>query len=246
MLNHPFSIFPFKIKSYQSDQEGKLSLNSLFHLLQECAWDNARLNNFGYEYLESKNAFWVLSRVFVEMIEYPEWKDEIEIKTWPKGTDGFFAIRDFQITKNGKVIGNATSYWLILDKDSKRPKRLDNFNFIHENFLNESAISTKLEKISINSETTELERRKVYASDLDVNKHVNNATYVRWILDSYFSKSLKPIAEFEINFLSELLLNDEFIVCNTTDKSCDDFILKNTQDKEICKARFNYKKTSDN
>jgi medium-chain acyl-[acyl-carrier-protein] hydrolase len=236
MLNHPYSIFSFKIKSYQSDQNGKLTLYSLFHLLQECAWDNARLNNFGYEYLESKNAFWVLSRVKVEMKEYPEWKDEIEIKTWPKGTDGFFAIRDFQIFKNGKVIGNATSYWLILDKDSKRPKRLDDFNFIHENFLSESAIDKKLERISIGGNISKLEKRKVYTSDLDVNKHVNNATYVRWILDSYFSKGQNSILEFEINFTSELLLNDEFVVHKGEGGESNSFILKNIQDKEICKA----------
>ena len=238
MLNQPFSIFPFKIKSYQSDQNGKLTLYSLFHLLQECAQDNARLNNFGYEYLESKNAFWVLSRVLVEMKEYPEWKDEIEIKTWPKGVDGFFAIRDFQISKNGKVIGNVTSYWLILDKDSKRPKRLDDFNFIHENFLNESAIDKKLGKISVAGETSELEKRRVYSSDLDVNKHVNNATYVRWILDSYFSQNKKPLYGFEINITSELLLKDEFIVCKTADNEYDRYLLKNTQEKEICKAKF--------
>jgi acyl-ACP thioesterase len=238
MLNQPYSVFPFKIKSYQSDQNGKLTLYSLFQLLQECAWDNARLNNFGYEYLESKNAFWVLSRVLVEIKEYPEWKDEIEIKTWPKSADGFFAIRDFQISKNGEIIGNATSYWLILDKDSKRPKRLDDFNFIHENFLKETAIDKKLEKITIKSETSEVDKRKVYASDLDVNKHVNNATYVRWIVDSYFSQSFKSISEFEINFISELLLNDEFVVHISEDNENMSFILKNMQDKEICKARF--------
>jgi len=238
MLKHPFSVYSFKIKSYQSDQNGKLTLYSLFQLLQECAWDNARLNDFGYEYLESKNAFWVLSRVLVEMKEYPEWKDEIEIKTWPKSTEGFFAIRDFQLLKNGNVIGNVTSYWLILDKESKRPKRLDDFNFIHENFLKEKAINIKLNKIVIKDKTIELEKRKVFVSDLDVNKHVNNATYVRWILDSYYTQNSKPISEFEINFTSELLVNDEFIVCKNTNNEYDHFILKNTQEKEICKAKF--------
>ena len=236
MLDHPFSIFSFKIKSYQSDQNGKLNLHSLFQLLQECAWDNARLNNFGYEYLDLKNAFWVLSRVLVEIKEYPEWKDEIEIKTWTKGVEGFFAIRDFQISKNGKVIGNVTSYWLILDKESKRPKRLDDFNFVHENFLKESAINKKLGKIQVSGESLELEKRKVYTSDLDVNKHVNNATYVRWILDSYFSHNLKPIYRFEINFMSELLLNDKFVVFKSGNDENMSFVLKNTQDKEICKA----------
>lgn len=147
MLAHPFSNYNFSVKSYHSDQNGKLTLTSLFHFLQECAWDNARLNNFGYEFLDAANAYWVLSRVLVKIDNYPEWKDEINIKTWPKGTDGFFAIRDFKISRNDVVIGNATTFWLILDKESKRPKKLDNFNFIHENFLNESAIDQKLEKI---------------------------------------------------------------------------------------------------
>ena len=84
------------------------------------------------------------------MDEYPEWKDNIEIKTWPKGVDGLFAIRDFQIFRNGEIIGRATSYWLILDADSKRPKRLDDFNFIHENFFKEVAVEKSLSKITFN------------------------------------------------------------------------------------------------
>lgn len=109
MLKHPSGNYNFSIRSYHSDQNGKLTLPALFHFLQECAWDNARLNGFGYEFLKKENAFWVLSRVLVQMDEYPEWKDEIEIKTWPKGADGFFALRDFEIYCKGKIVGRATT-----------------------------------------------------------------------------------------------------------------------------------------
>jgi medium-chain acyl-[acyl-carrier-protein] hydrolase len=238
MLKYPFGVYKFPIKSYDSDQNGKLTLQALFHFLQECAWDNARMNDFGFEYLEKQNAFWVLSRIFVQINEYPEWKDEIEIKTWPKGVDGFFAIRDFQIKKGDKIIGNATSYWLILDKDSKRPKRLDDFNFVHENFVKEEAIKQNLGKLLYKGDLKELDRRKVYQSDLDVNKHVNNATYVRWILDSFFNATREPICEFEINFLNELMLNDEFIVNYGIDNDDYIYILKDLNQKEICKARL--------
>lgn len=59
MLKHPFGKYNFIVKSYDSDQEGKLNLPALFHFLQECAWNNALANGFGFEYLENENAFWV-------------------------------------------------------------------------------------------------------------------------------------------------------------------------------------------
>ncbi|HAN18626.1 MAG: hypothetical protein A2X13_13640 [Bacteroidetes bacterium GWC2_33_15] len=238
MLKHPFGIYNFPVKSYDSDQNGRLTLQTLFHFLQECAWNNARMNDFGYEYLEKENTYWVLSRVLVQINEYPEWKDEISIKTWPKGADGYFALRDFLIFKDDKVIGRATTSWLILDRETKRPRRLENFNFIHQNFLNESAIDKKPDKINLNTSLAELDRRKVYPSDLDVNKHVNNATYVRWMLDAYFSNHSKLISEFEINFLSELLMHDEFTVFESYTNEELFYILKTNQDKEVCKARL--------
>lgn len=238
MLKNPFGKYIFQIKSYDSDQNGQLTLPALFHFLQECAWENARANNFGYEFLEKNNAYWVLSRVLVQMDEYPQWRDEIEIKTWAKGVDRFFAIRDFQIYKNGKTIGNVTSYWLIVDKDKKRPRKPEDFNFVHENFLRESAIEQKPEKIKIDIDLTKNEERKVFYSDIDVNQHVNNATYVRWILDSWFSNHSEAIAEFEINFLSELILNDEFAVFAGKHKDSFFYALQDNKSRDICKARL--------
>lgn len=238
MLNFPFSKYKFDIKSYHSDQDGKLTLTALFHFLQECAWDNARLNDFGYEYLNKKNAFWVLSRILVQVDEYPNWKDEIEIKTWPKGTDGFFALRDFEVYKEDRIIARIISSWLILDQNSRRPCRLENYNFVHENFLQESAINQTLNKVVLKSDLIQADSRKVYSSDLDVNKHVNNATYVKWVTDSYCVRNSEVISEFEINFISELMLNDEFEVYlgnNEIDQFC---VLKNKQGKEVCKVRI--------
>lgn len=238
MLDFPFGVYDFIVKSYHTDQNGKLTLPTILHFLQECAWDNARANNFGFEDLEKQNAFWVLSKIYLEIDEYPDWKDEIQIKTWPKGIDGLFAIRDFQILRNNKVIGNATSYWLILDKTNGRPKRLENFNFLHDNFLKESAINQKLGKLVFKGSSIIQDQRKVYSSDLDINKHVNNATYVRWILDSYFSENNELIKEFEINFLNELRLNEEFAVDSSSNLDEKFYSLKNTNSKEICRARL--------
>jgi len=105
--------------------------------------------------------------------------------------------------------------------------------------LQESAIEQKPEKIKVDIDLMENEQRKVFYSDIDVNRHVNNATYVRWILDSWFSDNNEAIAEFEINFLSELKLNDEFAVFAGKQKDDYFYSLKDSQSgSDICKARF--------
>lgn len=152
----------------------------------------------------------------------------------------FFALRDFEVCSKERIIGRVTSSWLILDRDTN-PRKPESFNFIHENFISDYAIERKLDKINFNGETEELEQRKVYYSDLDVNKHVNNATYVRWILDSFFSNESKnEITEFEINFLLELSLNDKFTIHTINDENETYFILKNTNGREVCKAKIRY------
>ncbi len=238
MLKHPFGEYKFDIKSYNAGKDGNLTLPSLFLFLQECAWDNARLNDFGYEFLKSKNAFWVLSRILVQMDKYPVWKDEIKIKTWPKGTDGIFALRDFEIIEKENVIGRVTTSWLILDIDTKRPQKLDGFNFFHENFIKEEAIAERLGKINFTGGLEKLDVRKVYYSDLDINKHVNNASYVKWVVDTHFAeKNFQQINEFEINFISELALNDEFTLYqgqNTEGKKF--YVIKNEKGQDVCKV----------
>lgn len=234
MLKSPTSTYDFSIKSYEADQFGRMSLHTFFHYLQECAYLNALSNGFGYEFLEKENAYWVLTRVLVQIDKFPNWNDKIQIKTWPRGADGLFAVRDFELMKNGKVIGRISSYWMILDKDTRRPKRLDNYEFIRSDFVAEQAIGRKLEKVSLTGELELIGKRKVHFSDMDVNGHVNNATYVRWIMDAYSFNSKNAVKEFEINFLRELMLDDEFEVYKNMEAGQNKYAIKNIKGQEVC------------
>lgn len=80
---------------------------------------------------------------------------------------------------------------------------------------------------------------------MDVNKHVNNATYVKWILDSILTSSdHNQIIEFEINFMSELYLNNQFLVLATEVAGDSQYIVLNNAEnnREICRARIRFNK----
>ena len=240
MLKSPTSIYPFTIKSFNADYKGLLSMSSLFLFLQECAWENAMENGFGYEFVESENALWVLTRVLVKMDHLPKWKEDISIKTWPRHHDGLLAIRDYQIMKDDLVLGGVSSSWLILDKISKRPRKLADFPFSSYDFIQEKAIVSLPQKIMLPEGLKMLDQRKVYASDMDVNGHVNNATYVRWIFDAYFSGYQEQFKEFEINFLGELKLNDEFLIYEGNKNAQYFYLIKTLENNIVCTARIGF------
>jgi acyl-ACP thioesterase len=238
MLKSPSSTYNFSIKSYEADRNGKLSLHTFFHYLQECAYLNALSNGFGYEFLERENAYWVLTRVLVEIEDLPKWNDEIQIRTWPRGADGLFAVGDLGLSKASLVIGRVSSYWMILDRDSRRPKRIDQYQFIRSDFIPDKAIERKLEKIPLGDNSVEIGKRRVYASDIDVNGHVNNASYVRWLIDSFSENHHAKVKSFEINFLRELVLGDQFTILEEMQDSTYLYLIVNDKGQKVCLAKI--------
>jgi len=207
-IPNPVGTYPFHIKSYDADFKGRVTLEALFHYLQEVAWENARSNNFGYEFMQKEHAYWVLSKVRLELELLPQWNEDIKVQTWPKGGDGFFAFRDFLLHNEQGIFGRAASHWLIVDQQSKRPKKVNNYFFSNEHYCQDNALpDATLAKLSIAKDLAETEEKRVHFSDLDVNQHVNNATYVKWCLDALPMKRVKncPVQSIEINYLAELL-----------------------------------------
>lgn len=239
ILKNTEGIYDFTIKSYESDFLGNMTLPAFFLYLQECAWENAKQNDFGYEFVEEQGALWVLTKVKLKMKQYPKWKEAIKVRTWPRSPEGLFALRDYQLIKDEKIIGLVTSYWLILDKLSKRPRRIMDFDFAHQDFLCETALGESLGKIKIGIDPKEVDQRKVYPSDLDVNGHVNNASYVKWIIDAHSSIQNKEIKSFEINFLNELYINDSFLISCFVGENGYQYVIKNLlTGKPICYAEL--------
>lgn len=113
------------IHSYEIDFKSRLNIFSLFNYFQEIAWEHAGILHFGLEDLSKRNLFWVLSRVRVEIDRLPQWNEKIKLVTYPRGIDGLFALRDYEIyDSNDNRIISASSSWLILNAQNRRPVRL--------------------------------------------------------------------------------------------------------------------------
>jgi acyl-ACP thioesterase len=230
-------IFPI-----HTNEDGKLALSSLLDFLQKIAGEHADRLKFGVSNLNEANDTWVLSRLRVEVDKWPEKGETIVLKTWPKGIDRLFAVRDFQLyDKEGNVIARAASYWLVIDRQSKRPKMMANV-FRDLDYPGLSAIDQKLVKIPESNHSDYHSQIRSEENEIDVNGHVNNVWYANWIVNTLPDeiKNEKNITSFEINYLSEVfadeLVNIE-LGWNDDDKNLMLGSLKRS-DKEVCRVRI--------
>jgi len=240
----------YQVHVYETGPEGRLSLHSLFDYLQDIASDHAVKLGYGRDDLLKHNSFWVLSRIYAEISCWPSWGENILIKTWPRGTDRFFALRDFEINyTGGKSIARATSSWLIIDRDTKRIKRPDNnLSRLNSAMDDEKALprnAAKLEPSPSNYRRTHNFNVKI--SDLDINLHTNNARYLKWVTDSYdldFILKNVPLSA-EINYLAESRFNDSIAVMISDESNLSNAfkhsIIRTNDNTEICRIRIRWK-----
>ena len=200
-----------KVKTYHVDFNNELRLSKLFEFIQEGAHRHANKLDFGTSLLNSEGLFWVLSRATIIIDRYPAEGQEVTIKTWPKGINKLFALRDFEISgSDGNIIAKATSAWLILSLKSHRPVNpADHMQKIHfdENYHAIEAVPGKLPLPSVES-------GKVFEaaySAIDINQHVNNAKYIEWLTDCINEENHRKtkIRQIQANFNSEMKWGDK-------------------------------------
>ena len=199
----------YHIHSYEIDQHSCLSIVSAVNYFQESAWRNAESMGVGFRELASKNRFWVLSRLYVEMYRYPMWGDHIQLETWPKGMESLFAMRDFRIKSadGAELLGAGASAWLIIDGTTHRLQRVDHI-CDDMPYYPQNAVNRPLGKIAPAGEMTSKHSVIAGYTDVDVNNHVNNVCYLNWAVNHLPVENDKlAVRSLEINFLSEALLH---------------------------------------
>jgi medium-chain acyl-[acyl-carrier-protein] hydrolase len=241
--------YTYKISSYHTDDSGHLFIYQLFNFLQDAAHNHADGGGYGQKQLVDHDLFWVLSRLTIEISSLPKHGDEISLSTWVKSIRGAISEREFSISHNGQILINASSLWFSVAGESHKPARLQE-KYSDMMILNNTYATTSgSEKVvGEGSQRTKSEGAHVTArySDIDMVDHVNNATYVRWMMDeiprTYQQK--KSIKKLSINYLGECFMGDELKVNHSKEREIllDHEVLNQSSNIVICRAQSEWHK----
>lgn len=214
----------YAISSFQVDPRGKARLTALANFLQETAYKHADSLHLGYRHLAENNSAWILSRMRIRVLEYPDWDEELTVETWPRGIEKLFAMRDFRIRNTaGQVITEASTAWLMVDAKTHRPMRIPP-DFIPIQIRSDSVFKQSQGKIQVPADLQVYETRTVKYADLDIVGHVNNVKYIEWCTDAAEPDLVmqRGISGISINFISEARLGEQVeLRCSSLSGSSD-------------------------
>jgi medium-chain acyl-[acyl-carrier-protein] hydrolase len=179
------NVSKFRITSADTDMETRLRLGSLVNLLIQSAIHSADSLGFGSDGIRQRQLYWVLSRLTVEIYRPLQWYNEVEVETWPKDIERILYLRDYIVRDaQQQVVVRATSGWLAIDLETKRPKKIDDLHAeIFTSLKDKHGIEELPEKLSPITEGDVFEITSRYF-DIDPNKHVTSTRYIDWMMDA--------------------------------------------------------------
>jgi acyl-ACP thioesterase len=225
-------------------------------------------------HLFQKGMTWIIAKQRFEIAEYPLWLDNIAGTTWAKPVKGLFCNRDFSFSyqPDGKhasvnaAIGvsrkkieqpqspflRGTTCWIILDNTAGRPVKPTQEMFGTLPFCDEDSLESNFPHFSLpqdfNPNNNPHHTETLFAPtilDIDMNDHVNNLNYVKWIL-SYTPLSIfrgKLVSAIDTYFVTSAKFGDE-LICKTAvisdegaNSECIHSIIRTRDGTEVFRAR---------
>ena len=171
----------YKVTTSTCDSEGRLKLYSALQMMQDCSemWIDSEPEVKAY--FARENMAQLLASRQVEVLRVPSFKEELTVTTSVYGMKPMFGFRNtFIYDADGCPCYRTWSMGAFVDKATGKLKRVD------DDVANSLLIEPQLEmtyrdrRIILPKEGGDvLEPVCVLHADIDYNRHMNNANYVR-------------------------------------------------------------------
>lgn len=192
-----------KILTHEADFNGFFRPDAAFRLMQEIAGEHSAKLGFDRDALLKNGRVWMLARAHLQVYAYPKLHDTIHAKSWygaPGRTTYPRYVEIYDAALQTRLAAFATS-WVVVDVATRRimlPAKAGLLFPPPAEIVPPIQEPGKLRLCKEGRETL-FERAPQY-SDLDINGHMNNASYVNWILDLF------PVAKHRNHRLASLCI----------------------------------------
>lgn len=243
MTDNKIGEYAFMVEPFHVDFNGRLTLGVLGNHLLNCASIHAKDRGFGIAELNEQHYTWVLSRLVVEMNEFPREYADFKIRTWVENVYRLFTNRNFEIIGAGGLpIGYARSIWAMISMETRKPIDLLT---MHEGRINDYICQhpcpiAEPGRVKLRDPSLHHTHQVVY-SDLDINGHTNSIRYIEHMLDLFDISRFreKRIARFEIAYMAESHYGDMLdLLVEEASADVSDIEIRRNGGEPICRGRI--------
>ena len=171
----------YKVTTSTCDSDGRLKLFSALQMMQDCSemWIDSEPGV--KQFFAEQNMTQLLATRQVEVVRVPEFKEELTVVSSVYGMKPMFGFRNtFIYDAEGRPCYKTWSMGVFVDKATGKLKRVDDATIASMNIDPQLEMTYRDRRIILPKTGGEiLEPIKVLRADIDYNKHLNNANYVR-------------------------------------------------------------------
>ncbi|KAG2429336.1 hypothetical protein HXX76_011102 [Chlamydomonas incerta] len=209
-----------RIRGYEVSPDQRATIVTVANLLQEVAGNHAvgmwGRTDEGFASLPSmKDLLFVMTRLQVRMYEYPKWGDVVAVETYFTEEGRLAFRREWKLldVATGKLLGAGTSTWVTINTATRRLSKLP--EDVRKRFLNFAPPSSvnilppeetkkKLQDMVLPGQVQSAQQ-VARRADMDMNGHINNVTYLAWVLESLPERVVAgyKMQEIELDFKAE-------------------------------------------
>ena len=190
----------------------ELKNTGLLSYLEDVACMHSEIAGYGVTKIEEVKRTWILLSWKIKVIKRPKFNDVLNVKTWSRYIDKFYAFRDFKVyNQNNELVCIATSKWIFVNTENEKIVKVSDEVASKYKPETESAFEeTDLPKLSEPERFINKIDYKITRNMIDINKHLHNIYYMDIAKealpeDIFFSNELN---EFEIMYKREVKLGE--------------------------------------
>ncbi len=192
----------YYLSAGECNAQQELSVPILAEKLIEVATEHANHLGIGNPDMPQPDMGWVLSRLTIEMQQYPRENTEYTVTTWVEDWNRHFSRRAFSISDNkGEVLGYARSIWMVLNTKDRSNAGLSQLEFNREWISDRECPISMQEKHTRIVSDNESAHYKFKYCDIDFYRHVNTTRYIVLLLNQF------PMEKYDCNIIGRLELS---------------------------------------
>ena len=175
----------YKVTTSTCDSDGRLKLYSALQMMQDCSemWIDSEPGV--KQYFTEQNMAQLLASRQVEVIRVPNYKVGLTVTTSVYGMKPMFGFRNtFIYDEKGEPCYRTWSMGAFVDKSNGKLKRVDDAIIASMTLEPQLEMNYKDRRIILpKAEGKTLDPIKALRADIDYNKHLNNANYIRMAME---------------------------------------------------------------
>lgn len=193
----------FTVRAMDVDLYFQASIPFYFSIIQEITAEHTTSRDIGIEDLYRDYKYtWVVAREKIDFISHPRWMENVDLISWAQPNIRLHCPRSVQGYVDNKPIFNAMTMWAVVDPARKRPIRpqpildilgiADPDKYFMDPVFEQMPLWDEIDKLSILPSFI----ARPNFSDVDVNGHVNNVSYIQWLqnaMDREFLSEHEPL-----------------------------------------------------